>query len=84
MGTNNISHHHIIKKFVYRHPIFNEQTLKMQKDLFKINNHPPIYFSGSYFGNGFHEDAVQASDLVYERIMEETEGQSSEFFKKSI
>jgi len=44
----------------YTHPTFNLETVKAQKDLPELNHKGPIYFCGSYFKYGFHEDAFCA------------------------
>ena len=50
----------IIKVIDYTHPIYDHQSLRSQKEL-PLLNESPIFFCGSYFGNGFHEDGVRSA-----------------------
>jgi predicted NAD/FAD-binding protein len=55
----------IIREFKYLHPNFEIDTLKSQKKIWNLNGHNNTYYTGSYMGYGFHEDAVKSSvDLV--------------------
>ncbi len=51
----------IIDKTTFEHPIFSLETLKAQKELYKIQGKQNTYFCGSYFGYGFHEDGIQSA-----------------------
>jgi len=54
----------IIKELDYEHPLFDVPAIKAQAELHKLNETGPIYFCGSYFKYGFHEDAfASAVDL---------------------
>ncbi len=44
----------------YEHPLFSLGAIKAQEDLYKINQEGPVYFCGSYFRYGFHEDAFNS------------------------
>ena len=59
----------IIKTFDYTHPVFNRKAIDAQKDLPSLNNLGPIYFCGSYFRYGFHEDALTSAITVAEKIL---------------
>lgn len=50
----------IIKEIDYTHPTYMFASLASQKELPKLNGIRNTYFCGSYFGYGFHEDAVRA------------------------
>jgi predicted NAD/FAD-binding protein len=54
----------IIKKFVYTHPIYSFDSLNTQAHLPTLNGVQNTYFCGSYFGYGFHEDAVKSAVAV--------------------
>ena len=54
----------IIKKFVYTHPIYSFDSLATQAHLPTLNGAHNTYFCGSYFGYGFHEDAVKSAVAV--------------------
>lgn len=42
----------------YTHPIFTVPAIQAQAHLPQLNQHGPVYFAGSYFKYGFHEDAL--------------------------
>jgi len=61
-GESYIDESKVIKKIVYHHPIFDEGTQKSQETLFSLNkDKSPLFFCGSYFKYGFHEDALTSS-----------------------
>lgn len=53
---------------VYEHPLFNAQTLAAQDRLWSLQGARNTWFCGSYFGSGFHEDAIQAGLAVAENL----------------
>ncbi|WP_421928011.1 NAD(P)/FAD-dependent oxidoreductase [Neoaquamicrobium sediminum] len=53
---------------VYRHPLFNAATLDAQRQLWSLQGRANTWFCGSYFGSGFHEDAIQAGLAVGESL----------------
>ena len=57
----NIDEKKIIKTISYTHPLFDVPAVKAQKQLQELNQQCPIYFCGSYFNYGFHEDALASS-----------------------
>ena len=52
----------------YHHPLFNSEALNSQRQLMKIQGTNKIWFCGSYFGYGFHEDALQSGLWVAEKL----------------
>jgi predicted NAD/FAD-binding protein len=42
------------------HPLFNERAIEAQQRLWRLQGARNTWFCGSYFGSGFHEDALQA------------------------
>jgi predicted NAD/FAD-binding protein len=54
--------------FLYDHPVFNEQALQAQKELYTLQGQQHTWFCGSYFGYGFHEDGLQSGLAVAEDI----------------
>ncbi|MCC5840567.1 MAG: FAD-dependent oxidoreductase [Opitutales bacterium] len=50
----------ILWEKTYDHPLFDAATQKAQKDLPSLNAGGPVYYAGSYFRYGFHEDALMA------------------------
>jgi predicted NAD/FAD-binding protein len=57
----------------YEHPLFDEQTEAAQARLPELNEEGKIFFSGSYFRYGFHEDAymsaVKAAEAISRRLV---------------
>jgi predicted NAD/FAD-binding protein len=51
----------IIKELDYEHPLFDVPAINAQAELSKLNETGPIYFCGSYFKYGFHEDAFTSA-----------------------
>lgn len=51
----------IIQEIDYEHPLFDLSTMKAQDELHKLNINGPLYFCGSYFKYGFHEDAYASA-----------------------
>ena len=54
---NKVNPQKIIRKIDYEHPIFSVNAMKAQEKLSTLNQGKEIYFCGSYFKYGFHEDA---------------------------
>jgi uncharacterized protein len=50
----------VLWKTVYHHPKLDASTATAQTFLPRLNRSGPVYFAGSYFRNGFHEDALQS------------------------
>lgn len=55
---------HVIAEFNYTHPIFTFESIASRARLSAINGERHTWFCGSYFGYGFHEDAVQSGLAV--------------------
>lgn len=51
----------VIRQIDYTHPVYNFESLSSQKELGRLNGVRNTYFCGSYFGYGFHEDAVRSA-----------------------
>jgi predicted NAD/FAD-binding protein len=64
-GENSVNPKLILQRIQYEHPLFNLGAIKAQKDLPKLNERMTnVFFCGSYFRYGFHEDAfASALDL---------------------
>ena len=59
---------HVFRTQLYQHPIFTSDTWLAQQSLWSLQGHNRTWFCGSYFGSGFHEDAVQAGFAVAEQL----------------
>ena len=51
----------IHREIEYEHPLFDLAAIKAQKELETLNAKGPLYFCGSYFKYGFHEDAYASA-----------------------
>lgn len=56
----------IIRELVYHHPMYTAEAVATQGALPKLNGRRHTYFCGSYFGYGFHEDALRSGVQVAE------------------
>jgi uncharacterized protein len=50
----------ILSRHTYHHPIYDRGAIAAQRDLWQIQGERHTWFAGSYFGYGFHEDALQS------------------------
>lgn len=51
----------VIKSIDYEHPLFDVPAMKAQEELHLLNQDGPVYYCGSYFKYGFHEDAYASA-----------------------
>ena len=58
----------ILHREHYRHPLFDSAAIEAQRKLWSIQGQANTWFCGSYFGSGFHEDALQSGLAVAEQI----------------
>ncbi|HTY59425.1 MAG TPA: NADP transhydrogenase subunit alpha, partial [Bacteroidota bacterium] len=58
----------ILKTIVYEHPLYTTGAVAAQNELRSLNKPGPVYFCGSYFRYGFHEDAFTSALGVSEDI----------------
>ena len=56
----------VIRTFEYTHPLFDSSALSAQDELWRLQGQRNTWFCGSYFGYGFHEDALQSGLAVAE------------------
>jgi predicted NAD/FAD-binding protein len=59
-----VSAERVIREIDHTHPIFSFEAINTQAELTRLNGNRKTYFCGSYFGYGFHEDAVRAGSNV--------------------
>jgi predicted NAD/FAD-binding protein len=50
----------VIAEMAYHHPLYSFESMATQAKLPQLNGCRQTYFCGSYFGYGFHEDAVRS------------------------
>jgi len=51
----------VIKQIHYMHPVFDNEAMSAQKQLQCLQGKQHTWFAGSYFGYGFHEDALSSA-----------------------
>tara|TARA_B100000700_G_scaffold21619_1_gene20973 strand:- start:685 stop:1923 length:1239 start_codon:yes stop_codon:yes gene_type:complete len=51
----------VLKKVKFTHPYYDQKALDAQSELNKLQNKKDLFFCGSYFGYGFHEDGIKSS-----------------------
>ncbi|NBV41265.1 FAD-dependent oxidoreductase [bacterium] len=51
----------VIREMSYTHPVMDSRAMATQAGLVGLNKRSRIVFCGSYFGYGFHEDAVNSA-----------------------
>lgn len=59
----------VIARIVYHHPIYTNASMATQASLPSLNGARNTWFCGSYFGYGFHEDAVRSSYQAVDHIL---------------
>ena len=59
----------VLRKIEYEHPVFTPQTAVAQKSLYDLNTPGPVYFCGSYFRFGFHEDAFTSAVNLCKQLL---------------
>jgi predicted NAD/FAD-binding protein len=55
-----VPEHHILHEAYFTHPVPTLEALRTQPELREMNGKRLTYYCGSYFGHGFHEDAVRS------------------------
>ncbi|ACU90516.1 NAD(P)/FAD-dependent oxidoreductase [Desulfomicrobium baculatum] len=58
----------VLASLVYHHPVYTRESMATQSLLSSLNGRRNTYFCGSYFGFGFHEDAVRSSHNAVEQF----------------
>lgn len=56
----------------YEHPLFDIPAIRAQQELHKLNATGPVYYCGSYFRYGFHEDGLLSATDLCKTILSET------------
>lgn len=71
-GEKYVDKSKVLKRIVYHHPLFDFPAVKAQKRLQELNrSEDPMYFCGSYFRYGFHEDALMSAVELSEYLLGE-------------
>lgn len=58
----------VIRTIVYEHPLFDVPAMQAQQELPKLNETGPVYYCGSYFRYGFHEDAYMSAVQLCQKL----------------
>jgi predicted NAD/FAD-binding protein len=58
----------VIRSFPYEHPLFDTAAIAAQHRLWNLQGQNRLWFCGSYFGYGFHEDGIQSGLAVAEAL----------------
>jgi predicted NAD/FAD-binding protein len=58
----------VIREELYEHPLFDAGAISAQRQIWDIQGARRTWFCGSYFGHGFHEDALQSGLAVAEQL----------------
>lgn len=66
--TREIAPDKVIRTDVYDHPLFDAGAISAQAELWSLQGARRTWFCGSYFGHGFHEDALQSGLAVAEAM----------------
>ena len=66
---NDLDEKKILMELDYEHPLFDVPAINAQAELHKLNETGPIYFCGSYFKYGFHEDAFASAVKLCSQLL---------------
>ncbi|HEX7247282.1 MAG TPA: FAD-dependent oxidoreductase [Actinomycetota bacterium] len=55
---------HVVDSFVYHHPRYDHAAVEAQTELPALQGVRRMWFCGSYFGHGFHEDGLRSGLAV--------------------
>jgi len=61
----------ILWSMEYDHPVFDGAAIQAQGELEKLNQNGSVFFCGSYFKYGFHEDALSSAIGVCRKLLGE-------------
>lgn len=67
-GGASIDEAHVINRTTLTHPLYSVESMASQPRLRAMNGTNNTWFCGSYFGYGFHEDAVRSAVEVAEQF----------------
>ena len=59
---------HVIRRFTYQHPVFDQEAISAQKKRGQISGAQRTHYCGAYWGYGFHEDGVRSAIDVCNEI----------------
>jgi predicted NAD/FAD-binding protein len=59
---------HVLGSYSFTHPVYSEEALSNRGRMGSLNGTSRVWYCGSYFGDGFHEDAVRSGLDVATRL----------------
>ncbi len=74
----------VLRTFPYDHPLFDGKAIAAQSMLWNLQGKNNIWFCGSYFGYGFHEDGIQSGLAVAEALGGEMRPWSMDYAQSRI
>ena len=66
--TDRIDPAKILQTRIYHHPVYTTESLAAQKRREEINGQNFTYYTGAYWGWGFHEDGAKSAQEVVELL----------------
>jgi predicted NAD/FAD-binding protein len=66
--TDRIDPAKILQTRIYHHPVYTINSLAAQQRREEINGQNSTYYTGAYWGWGFHEDGAKSAQEVIELI----------------
>jgi predicted NAD/FAD-binding protein len=72
-GRNLVKEDSILKQFTFDHPVFDKTAVDAQQDLPRLNKGGRLYYCGSFFRYGFHEDGLMSGYKAAEHLIKHTE-----------
>lgn len=58
----------VVAEFDYSHPMFDLAAANAQKEIWSLQGRGGVWFCGAHFGQGFHEDGLQAGLAAAEAL----------------
>lgn len=59
----------VFREFTFDHPMFSKESVDAQFELPLLNENRKLYFCGSYFRYGFHEDGILSGYAAADRLL---------------
>ncbi|NDV63544.1 NAD(P)-binding protein [Puniceicoccales bacterium CK1056] len=59
----------VAREFTFDHPMFSKKSVDAQFELPHLNENRKLYFCGSYFRYGFHEDGILSGYAAADRLL---------------
>lgn len=68
-GADLVDRDKVLKEFTFDHPMFSKHAAEAQFELPLLNENGKVYFCGSYFRYGFHEDGLMSGYAAAKRLL---------------